>query len=223
MAQFTKEALAEVKKRFEAREFIIIDGRIYKRIKYSTSIDIKCENETLNVSVRFLIIFYLNIKSISSNSIKSKTIYKKYKKALIYFSKLIDSGEYIIDSNELYKIYGSKHAHGYINFWITVGNIQYRTVAHKIIYYMYYNIWDDALVIHHKDSNKTNNKIENLELITVFENIIYEIKLHEIPIELSDISNNYYKDTFHLDDEQWKIFKEEYIKEYKRIMQSKNE
>ena len=206
MARFTNEALIKVKKLFDNREFILSNDKIYKKIKYSSQITIDCDDEAITVSVRSLIVYYSNTKN-------KKNISKQHEKAIIYFSNLINSGKYIIDYNELYKRYGYKLKRGYTTFVIAIDNVIYRTFEHRIIYYLYFGIWDDLLVIHHRDSNKSNNKIQNLELVTNFENLIYSIRNYEAFIHPSNLDEDI-RNKYRLHGEEWEIFKNEVIKAY---------
>ena len=205
MARFTKESLIKVRELFDTRELILVDDRIYKKVK--RCVNITLENETLSVEEHVLLKNYYNIDK--------ENISEKYQKLLIYFKNSINTGDYLLEYNGIYKKYGSNHERGYIRFSITIKNIEYTTFAHRIIYYLYFGIWDDLLVINHKDSNKSNNKIENIESITKFDNIIYSIRNDENilhPSMLDHITRRKYCSN----DEQWEIFKNEVYKSFNR-------
>ena len=39
--------------------------------------------------------------------------------------------------------------------------------------------WDPQLVVNHKDENKQNNHVSNLEMMTLGENVAYSAALHK--------------------------------------------
>lgn len=53
--------------------------------------------------------------------------------------------------------------------------ITYHFMEHRVVYYMHNGKFDEGLQINHKDFDRTNNRIENLELMTSKENINYTI------------------------------------------------
>jgi len=196
MARFTKESLIKVREMFDNRELILVNNRIYKKVK--RCVNITLENEIISVEEHVLLNKYYNIDK--------ESISERYQKLLICFNDLINNGDYLLEYNGIYKKYGGTHQRGYIRFFITIDNIEYTTFAHRIIYYLYFGIWDELLVINHKDSNKSNNMIENIELISQFDNILYSIQNDEIimhPCMLDDYTRSKYR----LNDEQWKTFK----------------
>ena len=47
--------------------------------------------------------------------------------------------------------------------------------VHRVVYYLHYGIWSDRkMVINHKDNNRSNNRIDNLELIDSIENTSHQ-------------------------------------------------
>jgi len=121
----------------------------------------------------------------------------------------------------LYKKYGGTHQRGYKIFSICIDGITYRTFAHRIIYYLHTDIWDENKVINHLDEKKTNNRIENLELINQFENIIYSLRNYEVlyhPCMLDART----KAKYHLDEEKWEIFKREAYSAYRQYVLKEN-
>jgi hypothetical protein len=47
--------------------------------------------------------------------------------------------------------------------------------THRVVYYLHYGIWSDRkMVVNHKDSNRSNNSIDNLEMISLYENVIHK-------------------------------------------------
>lgn len=210
MAKMTSEMLVWLKKAFDDKEFLIIDGVMYRKIisKGVVVKDEKGNSKVIPVKKLLKVSCYDN-----KYNIVDKNIYKNFK-------KMIETGDYhleIIDMYEryLYKKVGSTHERGYIKFETVINGITYRTFVHRIVYYITYGEWDDNKVIHHKDNNKKNNRPENLQLITQFENVLLSIRNDEIlmhPSMLDDIT----KSKYHLDAEKWELFKDEVLKAHKR-------
>lgn len=198
MARFTNEALIKVREMFDTRELILVNSIIYRKVK--RCLNLTSEHNILSVEEHILLKYYYNIDNAD--------ISEKYQKLLTSFNDLINNGDYLLEYNGIYKRYGGTHERGYIRFFITIEDIEYTTFAHRIIYYLYFGVWDESLVINHKDSCKTNNNIKNIELITQFDNVLYSIQYDEViihPSMLDDITRRKYN----LNDEQWKKFKHE--------------
>lgn len=205
MAKMNKKILEIIKMKFQSKEFILKEGIIYKKIKART---IKIQKSDVPV--------ILLINSVSRKKYLATHLWIKFTKDIEKsFKKSVANGEFIIIDDKLYRKYGCTHERGYIEFNISIDNIIYRTFAHRIIYYLYYDIWDDNKVINHLDGNKSNNNIENLELISQFDNVIYSLKKGEIilnPHFIDDITRKKYR----LNDEQWEIFKKEAYNAYRK-------
>lgn len=214
MAKMTKEILNIVKEMFEKKEFILIDWVIYKKIKYNRITFYDEENNAQEIKIEILMEC---LENNNSNKDISEYVFNSFKKSLQEEEYIVEKvykklGEYtVVERYIVYKRYGGSHERGYIIFSITVKDVTYRTFAHRIIYYLVHGIWDDNKVINHKDSNKTNNNPENIELITQFENVIYSIRNYEIIISDSHL-DDYIRNKYRLNDEKWKIFKEEVYK-----------
>lgn len=163
MAQFTKEALVKLREVFDSRELILVNDKIYKKIKKSMRIVLK--NEVITMEVPFLLKNYLH-------NIEMEKLSVNYQKAIIYLT----NGDLYIDYNGLYRRYGSKDIRRYQKFYIEIDKIPYRTYEHRIIYYLYFGEWDDYKIIHHRDNHKYNNKIRNIDIISQIENIVSAFK-----------------------------------------------
>lgn len=80
---------------------------------------------------------------------------------------------YITEDGEVYSSYLKKNlkkrpnSKGYLRVSLSKNNKQKNFFIHRLIakYFLGTNIDDSTIQINHKDSNKTNNKIENLEII----------------------------------------------------------
>lgn len=60
---------------------------------------------------------------------------------------------------------------GYVFYRIVDDNGIHLTGAHNLIAQTYCNDWFDGCVVHHKDENKLNNNIDNLQCMTRAEHI----------------------------------------------------
>lgn len=94
-----------------------------------------------------------------------------------FCDKLIEDEMYIGEDNHIHRKDGrllSRQArNGYYTVRKMYNTIKYTFMEHRIIWYFYYGKFDESLVINHKDFDRANNDINNLELITQKENIDY--------------------------------------------------
>ena len=76
-------------------------------------------------------------------------------------------------------IFGSKHADGYI--FLTINGKQFP--KHRLIGMAFLkDSYQDGLIINHKDGNKQNNFVDNLEWVTQKENILHSINNRLQPV-----------------------------------------
>lgn len=73
-------------------------------------------------------------------------------------------------SGRVLKQYVSPH-NGYAYVTLSKNNIQKQRRVHKLVMLAFHGIYDSSLQINHKDGNKVNNHIDNLELCTGSENM----------------------------------------------------
>ncbi len=75
------------------------------------------------------------------------------------------------------KIIDKKNKNGYMVAFLSLGDKVVQIRIHRLIWRYYYGKIPENLQINHKDVNKTNNRKENLELVTGSENIQHAIKI----------------------------------------------
>ena len=94
-----------------------------------------------------------------------------------FCDKLIEDGMYIGEDNHIHRKDGRLLSRQMRNGYYTVrkmyNTINYCFMEHRVIWYFYYGEFDESLVINHKDFDRANNDINNLELITQKENTDY--------------------------------------------------
>ena len=72
-------------------------------------------------------------------------------------------------------IAGNKHKSNK-NVYLQIGILGRQDAANRLAYYMYYKIDPFHLDVHHKNNNTLDNRIDNLELLTLEENNKYKTK-----------------------------------------------
>ena len=95
-----------------------------------------------------------------------------------FCERLKESGVYQGYDTHLYigdKCISRQDRNGYYITRKMYKNFNYTYMEHRIIWYLHYDEFDLNLQINHKDFDRTNNDIENLELVTAKENIHYTI------------------------------------------------
>lgn len=207
MAKFDSDTLNHIRELFDNDYYIIEKGRIYKKHiakHYHVSIN----------GVQYKLTPELILQC--TNPLKTCLLEEKTKhyfkgldgEVLKEINNRLKTGKLIIKLDKMYQSMDSKHERGYIYFDITHKGIAYRTFAHRIIYYITCGIWDDEKVINHKDGNKSNNKIKNLELISQFENLVYYFA-KEKRFSPSIVMDSKLKAKYKLTDEQYDHLKNE--------------
>lgn len=100
----------------------------------------------------------------------------------------------LVEKYRIMKLNGSIDKYGYVTYRITIDGIKKHLKAHR----MMLNAWigeRQNLVVNHKDGNKQNNALSNLEWCTVAENNAHAISTglfdphvakHELAIPLAD-------------------------------------
>ena len=110
----------------------------------------------------------------TTNLEKEKWFFEQYQNGRIAFN-----GEFFFNTKTDH-VYNSISSKGYIQISLLRNDESGRKVltlmAHRLIWIITYGIITDAaLVINHIDGNKTNNKLSNLELVTVTDNLKHAI------------------------------------------------
>lgn len=172
MAKFNAEALSYVREQFDNGHFIIIEGQIFKekQAKYfkvnigNKKYTLKTENVTKSANWTGEYLLEGKVRRFMSKTPQS---------VIDEINSMLSDGAIAIRDKRLYKPMKSIHERGYILFSINYNDIEYRTFAHRIVYFIAHSVWDEDRVINHKDRNKSNNRIENMELISQFDNILY--------------------------------------------------
>lgn len=94
-----------------------------------------------------------------------------------FCERLKRDGAYIGADGHVYRSDGRslsrKCRNGYYLLRKRYDSQTYHFCEHRVIWYFYNGEFDESLTINHKDFDRTNNKIENLELVTLRENLKY--------------------------------------------------
>lgn len=97
-----------------------------------------------------------------------------------FASRLKSEGAYIGDDNHLYRKDGRPLSfmcrNGYYMTKKMYDATTYNFMEHRVIWCFYYGTIDPDLVINHKDFDRANNAIENLELVTQKQNMAHAIE-----------------------------------------------
>lgn len=67
----------------------------------------------------------------------------------------------------------------YIHTSLVRNGKNYNVYIHRLVAENFLEDWDPALVVNHKDENKHNNHVSNLEMLTLAENFEYSRNLHK--------------------------------------------
>jgi len=90
----------------------------------------------------------------------------------------LEDGTILRRSKFGYKVKKLSITNGYYRFNCSYKNKKYNFLAHQIIWLQFNpNQNMDKMHINHKDNNRLNNKIENLELVTAKENVNHAINI----------------------------------------------
>ena len=94
-----------------------------------------------------------------------------------FCERLKADGAYIGDDWHMYRKDGRplsrRSRNGYYQLRKMYNNHTYYFCEHRVIWYFCKGVFDESLTINHKDFNRENNNIDNLELVTQKENLKY--------------------------------------------------
>ena len=93
------------------------------------------------------------------------------------------------EKNELVEQYFYKN--GYLGVFLYIKGKQYKKRVHRLVAECFIGVPSESFQINHKDENKTNNNVENLEWITSKDNKNYGTRNKRISESLSKAVNQY--------------------------------
>jgi hypothetical protein len=67
--------------------------------------------------------------------------------------------------------------HGYCDYWLWKDGIKKRVIAHRLVYTTLVGPIPDGLCINHKNGVKTDNRLANLEVMTLSENLRHSFRV----------------------------------------------
>ena len=98
-----------------------------------------------------------------------------------------DSGKiYSRKSGELKEIKQYPKTHGYLYVTLRKNNKRYYLRVHRLVADTFIPNPDNLPEVNHKDENKTNNRVDNLEWCTSSDNKIYGSRLYRVGRKVSD-------------------------------------
>ena len=101
-----------------------------------------------------------------------------------------------------YKIKDRITQHGYKSVSLSYNNKRHNHYVHRLMAITFLDFKEDKnKVINHKDGNKTNNNLENLEIVTSSENLLHAYKTN---LKQSNLGKSCNLFTGNLENEYWK-------------------
>ena len=110
-----------------------------------------------------------------------------------------DKGE-IVNTNTNKKLKGYIRKDGYVVVSLSKGGKKYKCYLHRLVAETFISNPDNLSQVNHKDEDKTNNCVSNLEWITPKDNCNYGTRNerqglgHSKPIEQYDLEGNFIKE-----------------------------
>lgn len=80
---------------------------------------------------------------------------------------------------------------GYLRVCLVKNNLRYRYSIHRLVVEAFIGKINDGLQVNHINGVKTDNRVENLEIITQAENIRHSYKINLHKPRLGEVSNNH--------------------------------
>ena len=97
-----------------------------------------------------------------------------------FCERLKSEGAYIGEDNHVHRKDGRLLSRQCRNgYWMVrkmYDSIQHEYMEHRVIYCMVHGAFDESMVVNHIDFDRSNNAIENLELVTQRENVLYTME-----------------------------------------------
>lgn len=124
---------------------------------------------------------------------------------------IYDTGE-VFNENTGKKLEGKIRLNGYRVYSLSKNNKKQDFYAHRLVAEYFINNPNNLPVVNHKDGNKLNNSIENLEWVSYSDNALHAYKEDLIQKRTKAI---YY--TEDLNEEEWKQYKNYFVSNYGRI------
>ena|SRR5699024_1397809 len=103
------------------------------------------------------------------------------------FLGLVDSGEFIYKDGNFYrrlkltgklKQLGTNNTGGYRQLTKTINGVEYNILEHRLVYCHFnkMDLFPSNKTINHKNGIKTDNRIENLEMVSQSDNLVHAYK-----------------------------------------------
>lgn len=85
---------------------------------------------------------------------------------------------------------GSIGEDGYIRYCLSVENKRYTKFAHRLVFFNFHKLkeTETKMVVNHKDGVKTNNILENLELVTLSYNVLHSMYITKTNKKLKKVA-----------------------------------
>jgi len=85
---------------------------------------------------------------------------------------------------------GSNNGYGYLRLDLRRRKLG-RIVIHRLVAKYFLETWNKDLIVNHKDGNKSNNNVLNLEMVTASENIKHAINTGLLPVNYGENAPNF--------------------------------
>ena len=88
-----------------------------------------------------------------------------------HYAADVDGNIYSVKFNKIREHIQSPHGRGYLHFTATQSGNRKSYLSHRFVWECFYGMIPDGLQINHIDTNKHNNKLTNLQLVSQWENM----------------------------------------------------
>jgi hypothetical protein len=110
------------------------------------------------------------------NKDKYKTLLKWFNQGTYFFDDVGTLYTYVERHNLLHAKIPTVGSDGYCRVWLARNYTRYMFLFHRVVWIYYHGEIPEHLCINHKNGDKTDNRKENLELVTQSENVIHSYK-----------------------------------------------